>query len=169
MNWLVKAYYTRTARDKRQQFEINLNLFYQDSKQNIFYGINIRLIFKIKAWKYLLYLLQRHRSVCSTQALCSTAALIWVASIELVDQQRWAPLRFKGAALPLPLQFPKWSGAPAPAPAPEKKERCSSCRSFIVLDVYKKVNVIILLQAQQIKSKCQTFFTKYGGRIDKRH
>ena len=43
----------------------------------------------------------------------------------------------KGAAL----QLTKWSGAPAP----HKKERRSSRRSFTVLDVYKKVNVIFLL------------------------
>ena len=72
-----------------------------------------------------------------------------------------------GAALLLPLPFSKRSGAPAPAP--HKQERRSSCRSFIVLDVYKKTNIILLLQAQQFKckiSKCWSFVTKDGGCID---
>ena len=97
--------------------------------------------------------------------------------------QRCAQLHFKGAALPLTLQLPKWNDSPAPtpiskkscapSPAAHKKQRRFSCRSFFILDVYKKkANVIILLQAQQIESKknnCWYFVTKEGGSIDTRH
>ena len=71
-----------------------------------------------------------------------------------------APLQRRGAPAHTPapklerrsctlLPFSNRSGVPVP----HKKERRSSCRSFIVLDVYKKPNVILLLRAQQIKSK----------------
>ena len=61
--------------------------------------------------------------------------------------QRWALLHFKGAALPLTLQLPKWSGAPALAPIFKKewhsRSRSSSYRSFNVLHIYKKNQVLL--------------------------
>ena len=72
--------------------------------------------------------------------------------------------------LPLPLQLPlpfsRRSGASAPAP--HKNECRSSYRSFTALEAYKKTNVFLLIQAQQIKSKKSkrwSFVTKDGAAV----
>ena len=45
---------------------------------------------------------------------------------KLTCYQKWAPLHFKGAALPLPFQLQKWSGVSAPAPIFKKEWRSRS-------------------------------------------